>query len=184
MVYSSVLFSVIRISMNCQGSHPLQIGLTFREETPSNNQWTNRNVPSDLSSAFKTIYTSNTDAVLFHEAAQELICQTEISPERELLRLRQTTSVSEYAADFLRLKPYVDWSEIVLAACFYKGLKKNVKNRLAELSIPTSLQDLIQTSIRARARIMEKEVAIALSWKGDLGIQLCRYITRSSKVYC
>lgn len=80
------------------------------------------------------------------------------SSERELHRLHQTTSVSQYTAEFRRLQQYVEWNDPALADCFYRGLKDNVKDRIAEQGRPKAFLELVHLAINIDARIWERLV--------------------------
>ena len=48
--------------------------------------------------------------------------------EKEMLSIRQTSSVSEYANRFKILKAQIDWNDSALLCHFYRGLKDRVKD--------------------------------------------------------
>ena len=78
--------------------------------------------------------------------------------ERQLHSLRQTTSVASYATDFRRLALDTQWNDSALTAQFYRGLKDLIKDEIAKMERPTSLEDLIEISIRLDNRIQDRRL--------------------------
>jgi hypothetical protein len=80
--------------------------------------------------------------------------------ERELRTLRQTSSVSAYAAEFQRIAGFLTaagWNDRPLLSNFRANLKDNIKNVLVhEKPFPTTLQEMIAASIRIDNREQEK----------------------------
>jgi hypothetical protein len=80
--------------------------------------------------------------------------------ERELRTLRQTGSVSAYAAEFQRIAGFLiaaGWNDRPLLSNFRANLKDNIKNVLVhEKPFPTTLQEMIAASIRIDNREHEK----------------------------
>jgi hypothetical protein len=80
----------------------------------------------------------------------------EITSERELRQLRQTTSVSAYIAEFSRIRQYVSHNEAALRDQFYYGLRDNVKDKLANSPRPTTLVELMSAATAHDSRIHER----------------------------
>jgi hypothetical protein len=80
----------------------------------------------------------------------------EITSERELRQLRQTTSVSAYIAEFARIRQYVSHNEAALRDQFYYGLRDNVKDKLANSPRPTTLVELMAAATAHDSRIHER----------------------------
>ena len=59
--------------------------------------------------------------------------------ERELQRLKQTSSTASYASEFRRLSVLVEWNDAALCNQFYLGLKNNVKDYLVNYDRPNNL---------------------------------------------
>jgi Ty3 transposon capsid-like protein len=79
----------------------------------------------------------------------------------KLERLRQRGPAHEYKADFLALAPITGWDDHALCDAFYKGLKPEVKDELALLDSPDSLEQLMRRTIsidnRRLARAQERQ---------------------------
>lgn len=76
--------------------------------------------------------------------------------ERELRRLRQTTSVADYAAKFESHKQYLSWNDMAFRDQFYLNLKDDVKDEIAPLGKPETLHDLKELAIRLDSRLEER----------------------------
>jgi hypothetical protein len=63
--------------------------------------------------------------------------------ERKMYNLRQTGSVSTYAAQFRSLTTLLDWNDGSLASHFYRGLKDEIKREYISREKPDTLQGLI-----------------------------------------
>jgi len=80
----------------------------------------------------------------------------EATSERELGRLRQTTSVSDYTAKFESLKQYLSWNDAALRDQFYLNLRDDVKDELAPLDRPQTLSALKELATRLDSRLEER----------------------------
>jgi len=80
----------------------------------------------------------------------------EATSERELRRLRQTTSMSDYAAKFESLKQYLSWNDAALRDQFYLNLRDDVKDELAPLDRPQTLSALKELATRLDSRLEER----------------------------
>jgi len=80
----------------------------------------------------------------------------EATSERELRRLRQTGSVSDYAAKFESLKQYLSWNDAALRDQFYLNLRDDVKDELAPLDRPQTLTALKELATRLDSRLEER----------------------------
>lgn len=78
--------------------------------------------------------------------------------ERELARLRQTTSVAAYAATFRQVTSNLDWEDEPLIARFYEGLKDDVKDELIKLDRPEGLTEYIEMAVRIDERLYERRM--------------------------
>jgi len=90
----------------------------------------------------------------------------EATSERELRRLRQTGSVSDYAAKFESLKQYLSWNDAALRDQFYLNLRDDVKDELAPLDRPQTLTALKELATRldsAPRRTCHKPRVMALA---------------------
>ena len=78
--------------------------------------------------------------------------------ERSLYALRQTTSVSNYAADFQRIAGHLPhWSDDPLMFHYKLHLKENIKNALVhEKPYPTTLLEMVNATIRLDNREFER----------------------------
>jgi hypothetical protein len=80
----------------------------------------------------------------------------EATAERELRRLKQTTSVADYAAKFESHKQYLSWNDVAFRDQFYLNLKDDVKDELAPLGKPKTLHDLKELATRLDSRLEER----------------------------
>ena len=76
--------------------------------------------------------------------------------EKKITRLRQTTSVSAYTAEFKQLQARIDWDDAALRTVFEAGLKENVKDGLVHHDKPESLHALIELATRIDNRLWER----------------------------
>ena len=76
--------------------------------------------------------------------------------ERELRMLRQTKSVGFYTSEFQRIASILQWDEKALIYAFYAGLKETVKDEIARVGRPDSLNDLIHFATQIDARLFER----------------------------
>jgi Ty3 transposon capsid-like protein len=80
------------------------------------------------------------------------------SAERQLFALRQVASVASYAADFRRISSTTTWNDSALNAQFYRGLKDSVKDELAKMDKPETLDAMIEISVRLDNRLHERRM--------------------------
>jgi len=80
----------------------------------------------------------------------------EATSERELRRLRQTGSVSEYAAKFESLKQYLSWNDAALRDQFYLNLRDDVKDELVPLDRPQTLSAFKELATHLDSRLEER----------------------------
>ena len=80
----------------------------------------------------------------------------EITAERELRQLRQSSSATQYIAEFQRLRQYVRYNEAALISQFYHGLRDNIKDRLADSPRPKTLAELMKAATSHDSRISER----------------------------
>jgi hypothetical protein len=78
--------------------------------------------------------------------------------ERKIRGLKQRTSTAEYAASFRQLQTYTAWNDAALCFQFYEGLRDTVKDELAKSPRPTTLETLIELSIRIDQRLHERQM--------------------------
>lgn len=78
--------------------------------------------------------------------------------ERDLQRLRQKGSTTDYASKFHQLSSRVQWDDAALAAVFYQGLKDSVKDELVRTDRPNELAPLIEIAIRIDNRLYERQL--------------------------
>ena len=76
--------------------------------------------------------------------------------EKKITRLRQTTSVSAYTAEFKQLQARIDWDDAALRTVFEAGLKENVKDGLVHHDKPGTLHALIELATRIDNRLWER----------------------------
>lgn len=76
--------------------------------------------------------------------------------ERQLKGLRQTTSVSFYTTEFQRIVSHLQWDNQALTFIFYNGLKDNIKDELARDERPSTLQEMVEKSIKIDNRLFER----------------------------
>src|SRR6202140_1408661 len=80
----------------------------------------------------------------------------EITAERELRQLRQSSSATQYIAEFQRLRQYVRYNEAALISQFYHGLRDNIKDRLSDSPRPKTLAELMKAATSHDSRISER----------------------------
>ncbi|KAG9186916.1 hypothetical protein G6011_01003 [Alternaria panax] len=76
--------------------------------------------------------------------------------EKKITRLKQTTSVSAYMAEFKQLQARIDWDDAALRTVFEAGLKENVKDGLVHHDKPGTLHALIELATRIDNRLWER----------------------------
>jgi hypothetical protein len=96
----------------------------------------------------------------FEERLKKVFGDTdeERKAERELARLRQTNSVSTYAATFRQITSSLDWEDEPLMARFYEGLKDIVKDELIKMDRPGRLTEYIEMAVKIDERLYERRM--------------------------
>jgi hypothetical protein len=81
------------------------------------------------------------------------------SKARELVALRQTTSVTEYIAQFKTIAQFLQWNDDALKEIFKKGLKTLVGDAIAlREEEPATLQEYMDVSNRIDIRLQQRRV--------------------------
>ena len=81
------------------------------------------------------------------------------SKARELVALRQTTSVTEYIAQFKTISQFLQWNDDALKEIFKKGLKTLVGDAIAlREEEPATLQEYMDISNRIDIRLQQRRV--------------------------
>ncbi|EAL17174.1 hypothetical protein CNBN1990 [Cryptococcus deneoformans B-3501A] len=83
----------------------------------------------------------------------------EQTAERQLNTVRQQGSVSSYLATFMHYATLVQWNDEAKKACFYRGLKDDIKDELARLPKAKSFKNLQDMAIRIDSRRYERVLA-------------------------
>jgi hypothetical protein len=79
------------------------------------------------------------------------------SKARELVALRQTTSVTEYIAQFKTIAQFLQWNDDALKEIFKKGLKTLVGDAIAlREEEPATLQEYMDVSNRIDSRLQQR----------------------------
>lgn len=78
--------------------------------------------------------------------------------ERQLMQLRQVASAAKYTAEFRRLESKLAWDANALCAQYYAGLKDSLKDELARMERPDTLEDMIETTVRLDNRLYERKL--------------------------
>ena len=77
---------------------------------------------------------------------------------RQITQLKQAGSASQYTATFRRLAAETGWDDSALLHMYYMGLKDGVKDELARMDRPRSLDQLIDRAIGIDERIYERRM--------------------------
>ena len=77
--------------------------------------------------------------------------------ERQLRALRQTGSASSYYTIFNNLATLLNWGDAALRSQFYEGLKSRVKDQLANVDKPDTLESMKNLAIRIDNRLFERD---------------------------
>jgi hypothetical protein len=77
---------------------------------------------------------------------------------RQLSTLRQIASVANYITEFRRLSTILDWDNKVLQHFFYTGLSDEIKDELARVEPPDTLDQLVQLALRIDHRLYERRL--------------------------
>jgi len=78
--------------------------------------------------------------------------------ERQLHRLRQTSSANKYVAEFQQTASRLMWDDAALTSQFYQGLKDNVKDDIVRGERPDTLQEMIATAVKIDNRLYERQL--------------------------
>ena len=73
--------------------------------------------------------------------------------ERNIRRLRQSTSVSAYIQGFERNRQYVTWNDAALRHAFYEGLWDQIKDAMVPMGVPDDLTALQKMALKIDARL-------------------------------
>ncbi|KAI2959648.1 hypothetical protein CBS147352_10778 [Aspergillus niger] len=86
--------------------------------------------------------------------------------EIRIFRVRQKSSVSSYAEEFLDITRHLKWNDAAYIAIFENGLKFDVKDILCVNERPETLSALIEKAIEIDSRIQRlgKNRSGSLSW--------------------
>ena len=76
--------------------------------------------------------------------------------ERDIYLLKQTTSVSVYATEFLKFSGFLQWNDAALCSQFYRNLKPRIKDELCTIERPGDLKKLIDICIRIDNRMYDR----------------------------
>jgi transposase InsO family protein len=76
--------------------------------------------------------------------------------ERKLQRIRQNHSASAYASEFLQIISYLDLPDRAYIPYFEAGLKSDVKDELARIDRPSTLDQLIKVAVKIDNRNSER----------------------------
>lgn len=76
--------------------------------------------------------------------------------KKKITRLKQTTSVATYTAEFKQLQARINQDNAALRTVFETGLKENVKDRLVHYNKPELLHTLIELATRIDNRLWEQ----------------------------
>jgi hypothetical protein len=77
--------------------------------------------------------------------------------ERKLQKIRQQTSASVYASEFQQIISYLDLPDRAYIPYFEAGLKPDVKDELARIDRPDTLDKLIEIAVKIDNRINERK---------------------------
>lgn len=100
------------------------------------------------------------------EAFEEEFVKAFGDPDKEAAAIRQLEALIEkgqkgpatqYASDFRRITMEINWDESTFIHYYRRGLKEEVKDALVYHPIPTSLDVLVNLSIRLDERIWERK---------------------------
>lgn len=77
--------------------------------------------------------------------------------ERKLQRIRQHSSASAYASEFQQIISYLDWPDRTYIPPFISGLKSNIKDELARIDRPETLDKVIEVAVKIDNRLRERQ---------------------------
>jgi len=76
--------------------------------------------------------------------------------ERQIAKLRQTSSVNAYYCEFKRLATFLKWNDAAQRTIFYSGLKSSIKDEMAKSKRPDTMVELAEMAIRLDNRLYER----------------------------
>ena len=71
-------------------------------------------------------------------------------------RLRQTTTVADYYASFMKEAPLTGYNDTALVNQFYRGLKESIKDTMVNIQRPDTLATMLQAALRFEGRILAR----------------------------
>ncbi|KAJ5105138.1 Retrotransposon polyprotein [Penicillium alfredii] len=77
--------------------------------------------------------------------------------ERKLARTRQTTSATAYVAEFMAHAAILGWDDYALIPPFYGGLKSHIKDEIARIGRPTTMNEFVDTVVRIDNRFYDRQ---------------------------
>ena len=77
--------------------------------------------------------------------------------EREIIALRQLSSVANYVAKFESKRQYLGWNDPALHDQFYHGLKDEIKDQIEPVGKPATLALLKELAVRLNTRLFERK---------------------------
>ena len=77
--------------------------------------------------------------------------------EKKLTTIRQTTSTAAYATLFMQTAAVLGWDDYALIPRYVDGLKSHVKDELARIDRPATMQELIDLTTRFDNRHFERQ---------------------------
>jgi transposase InsO family protein len=78
--------------------------------------------------------------------------------ERKLKRIRQTGSASTYTAEFMQLAAILQWEDYALIPYYDHGLKSHIKDELARIDRPDTMEKLIDVAVRIDNRLYDRQM--------------------------
>jgi hypothetical protein len=78
--------------------------------------------------------------------------------ERKLKRIRQTGSASTYTAEFMQLAAILQWEDYALIPYYDHGLKPHIKDELARIDRPDTMEKLIDVAVRIDNRLYDRQM--------------------------
>jgi hypothetical protein len=83
----------------------------------------------------------------------------EFTSVTKLRKLRQTTTVPKYVAEFQSIQGNVDWDDTTLKDHFYMGLKDYVKDEIHRMeNRPQDLNNMIAHAVKIDMRVQERQM--------------------------
>src|SRR5579859_3000918 len=81
-----------------------------------------------------------------------------VTAEREIVALRQHSSVADYTAKFESKRQYLGWNDPALRDQFYRGLKDEIKDQIAPVGKPATLALLRELAVRLDTHLFERKL--------------------------